>query len=108
MERKKRANCKITVLDTLYHEDLVKEYLLPEQWENYGVCYRHHVGQEFIVDSFNKPEGFCSWAWADIQRDIIAVMFNADFPTYKKPGTIIASCTDGLRPVIFRVERIED
>ena len=108
MERKKRANCKITVLKTLYHEDLIKEYLLPEQWAPYGACYRHHIGQEFIINSFDKPEGFCSWAWADIHREVIAVMFNADFSIYKNSGTIITSCTDGLRPVIFKVERIEE
>jgi uncharacterized repeat protein (TIGR04076 family) len=106
MERKPMAKVKITVLKTLYHEDLVKEYLLPEKIPSYQACYRHHVGQEFLIDSFNKPEGFCSWAWADIHREIIAAMCNADFPASKDPGVIIASCTDGLRPVIFKVERI--
>lgn len=108
MERKPMAKCKITVLKTLYHEDLVKEYLLPEKWDSYKTCYRHFVGQEFIIDSFNKPESFCSWAWADIHREIIATMCNADFPASIKPGVIIASCTDGLRPVVFKLERIEN
>jgi uncharacterized repeat protein (TIGR04076 family) len=107
MERKALAKVKITVLKTLYHEDLVKEYLLPEKWPSYQSCYRHSVGQEFVVDSFDKPQGFCSWAWADIHREVIAVMANADFPISAKPGVIIASCTDGLRPVIFKVERLE-
>ncbi|WP_312812467.1 TIGR04076 family protein [Sedimentibacter sp.] len=107
MERKKKAKVKITVLKTLYHEDLVKEYLLPDQQAAYGPCYRHHVGQEFIIDSFDKPEGFCSWAWSDIHREFISVMFNADFPNFKDEGTIIATCTDGLRPVVFKVERID-
>lgn len=107
MERKKKAKVKITVLKILYHEDLVKEYLLPEHQETYGPCYRHHVGQEFIIDNFDKPEGFCSWAWSDIHREFISVMFNADFPNFKDEGTIIATCTDGLRPVVFKVERID-
>ncbi|MCK4693736.1 MAG: TIGR04076 family protein, partial [Anaerolineales bacterium] len=28
-------------------------------------------------------------------------------PWIKQSGTIITCCTDGLRPVIFKVERIE-
>lgn len=108
MERKKPAKVKITVLKTLYHEDLVDEYLLPECKAAYGPCYRHHVGQEFIIDSFNKPEGFCSWAWADIHREFISVMFHSQFSVSKDPGCIIASCTDGLRPVVFKVERLEE
>ena len=107
MERKKMSRCKITVLKTLYHKDLVQEYLKTENQESYGICYRHQVGQEFIIDSFDKPENFCAWAWADIHREIISVMFNADFPIYKKPGTIIGSCTDGIRPVVFKIERME-
>ena len=54
------------------------------------------------------PAGFCPWAWADIHREIISVMFHAEFPNSKKPGCIIASCTDGLRPVIFKVESLEE
>lgn len=107
MDRKPMAKCKITVLKTLYHEDLATEYLLPEKRESYKSCYRHSIGQEFIIDSFNKPDNFCSWAWADIHREIISIMCNADFPASIKPGLVIASCTDGLRPVIFKLERME-
>jgi uncharacterized repeat protein (TIGR04076 family) len=107
MERKQRSKIKITVLKTLYHEDLVNEYISPEYQTTYSPCYRHHEGQEFVIDSFDKPEEFCSWAWADIHRELIAVMFNADFPNFKEQGTMIASCTDGLRPVVFKIERID-
>jgi len=52
------------------------------------------------------PEGFCSWAWADIQRDVIHMGLGGDFPWMKKPGVMISCCTDGLRPVVFKLERI--
>lgn len=107
MEREQMAKVKITVLKTLYHKELVKEYLLPEHHTTYSSCYRHYVGQIFVIDGFDKPEGFCSWAWADIHRELVSVMFNADFPNFKGKGIIIASCTDGLRPVIFKLERID-
>ncbi|RLB26553.1 MAG: TIGR04076 family protein, partial [Deltaproteobacteria bacterium] len=30
------------------------------------------------------------------------------YPWLKQKGVAIACCTDGLRPVIFKLERIED
>ena len=102
------AKVKITVLKKLYHEDLVDAYLLPEKKASYPPCYRFNEGDVFIVDGFEMPAGFCPWAWADIHREIISVMFHAEFPNSKKPGCIIASCTDGLRPVIFKAESLEE
>ena len=104
-ERKPAARVRITVLKRLYHQDLVDQYVLPEKRDTYLSCYRFQEGDEFIVEGFEMPEGFCPWAWADIHREIIAVKCNAEFPVSTEPGCIIASCTDGLRPVIFKVER---
>ena len=108
MNRKPCAKVKITILKTLYHEDLIDEYLLPEKKASYGPCYRFKVGQEYIIDSFEIPKDFCPWAWADIHKSILPIMFNADLPVSIKPGLIIASCTDGLRPVVFKIENIEE
>lgn len=105
-ERKPASKVKITILKKLYQEDLVDEYLLPEKKEGYPPCYRFEAGDTFVVNGFEMPEGFCPWAWADIHREVIAVKCNANFPASKDPGCIIASCTDGLRPVIFKVERL--
>ncbi len=51
------------------------------------------------------PEGFCTWAWNDIYKVVLTLRFNGDFPWYEERGVMICCCTDGLRPVIFRVER---
>ncbi len=104
-ERKPASRVKITVLKTLYHKDLVEEYVLPEKPEAYQSCYRFQVGDVFYVDGFEMPEGFCPWAWADIHREVVAIRCNADVPISTEPGCFIASCTDGLRPVVFKVER---
>ena len=71
----------------------------------YQSCYRFKVGDVLYVEGFEMPEGFCPWAWADIHREVIAVKFNAEFPLSANTDCIIASCTDGLRPVVFKVER---
>ena len=70
-------------------------------------CPAMKEGQEFIFE-YDCPPGFCSWAFADIQRDIMLVQFGGSYPWIKERQVAIACCTDGLRPVIFRIERIED
>ena len=102
--------CKITVLrKTEPEQDLVQEYLYASLREKgYGACPAFETWQEFVVDSTKVPEGFCNWAWADIQRDVVAVALGADFPWIKQRGTTITCCTDAFRPVIFKVERMEN
>ena len=56
-------------------------------------------GQEFVVKSpYQPPEGFCQWAWADIRQFILGVYFGWE-------DAVVACCTDGFRPVIFKLER---
>ena len=69
-------------------------------------CTRVKPGQVFVSRGMQMPEGFCSWAWADIQRDVVHLALGGDFPWMKQRGTTLACCTDGLRPVIFKLERI--
>jgi uncharacterized repeat protein (TIGR04076 family) len=70
------------------------------------MCPLLQIGKEFLVKGINMPEEFCSWAWADIQRDVAHIALGGDFPWIGKPGTMISCCTDGLRPVIFKLERL--
>ena len=65
-------------------------------------------GQEFITDLVRIPEGFCPGAFADIFRYVSALRSGANYPWMKEKGTVLACCTDGFRPVVFRLERIED
>jgi uncharacterized repeat protein (TIGR04076 family) len=101
------AKVKITVVKKVNNKDMfgnkppVEFTLAPE-------CNRLEVGQEFISDEGMCPAGLCAWAFADIQRDITHLRFGGDFPWMKKKGTALASCTDGVRPVIFKLERIEE
>lgn len=96
------AKYKITVVKRMVNEDLLDEY-------GGGVvapCDSFMDGQEFIAER-DKPENFCSWAWADIHRDLMIMRFGGNLPWMKHPGTHIACCTDGLRPVVFKIERID-
>ncbi len=99
--------CKITVLKTLYHQDLAEEYRRPGL--RTGPCHFFEEGQEFIVKYLvERPEGFaCDWAWDDIHKVLLALMVKGDFGTWMKdPNMFITCCTDGIKPVVFKVERI--
>ena len=101
------SKVKITVVKKFVAEDLAKEFVVDEmKKKGFGVCDAVEMGKEYILTEPNMPEGFCSWAWADINRDVVAMMAGASFPWINKEGVSIASCTDGLRPVVFKIERI--
>ena len=102
-------NARITVVKRFANNNLIREYATGgENPERQAPCSFCHEGQEFISESMTKPEGFCSWAWADIQRDVIWVCQGGVQAQHKTPGTAIASCTDGLNPVVFHIEWIEE
>jgi len=99
--------CKITVLKTLFLEDLAEEY----GSKGLGKCPAHTVGQEFFADCA-KPDGFCDEAWKAIYQYVFALSHGSQIFYYgdwiDKPGVAICSCNDGIRPVIFKIERAEE
>jgi uncharacterized repeat protein (TIGR04076 family) len=102
-----RSKVKITVLKKfkpteVFGDDLLAETNIKE------ACAVFNVGQEFIIGEDAKvPEGFCLWAWNDLYTALTHLRFGGDFPWMKEKGSIIACCSDGLRPVIFKLERIK-
>jgi len=101
--------CKITVLKTMFNQDLADEYRRPELHR--GPCPHYTEGQEFIVQHFGeRPEDFfCDWAWNDIHKVLMALMMGGDFGRWMEDGsTFITCCADGIKPVVFKLERIED
>lgn len=101
------SRCKITVLKKNYDKKLCEEYLNIETDENYNGCTRFKIGDEFIIEDHEDiPKEFCRWAWGDIKKDILTVMYGGNFPWAKKEGVSIACCSDGVMPVVFKVEKI--
>lgn len=99
---------KITVLKRCLNADLAEKLsdsvIKP--------CDVFEEGQEFI-GGLNMPEGFCAWAWSDISKMVVSLMAGAQFDRglfnnwMKSDNTAIACCTDGFRPVVFKLERID-
>jgi uncharacterized repeat protein (TIGR04076 family) len=96
-------NVRITVIKKVRTGEILKEYGASTVEAE---CPAMKEGAEYTSTASKIPQGFCGWAWADIQRDIAILAFGGDFPWIKKKGTMISCCTDGLRPVIFKLERV--
>jgi len=69
-------------------------------------CRLFKDGQEFIVEDVQMPKGFCTSAWASIYGNVRLLAFGGDLPWFKEKGVAVNCCIDGLRPVIFKLERI--
>ena len=101
------SRVKIAVLKGFSNEEIF-DGEVPDEVSRYGSkCHRHNVGQEFIMENLNHPADLCIHAFTDIYRDLVHIAWEGDFPWIKKAGTTFSSCTDGKKPVIFKLEKIE-
>ncbi len=64
-------------------------------------CTAVRDGQEFVIEKpWIKPEGMCDWAWGDMRPSLPYV-----FSGMWGKQTVVC-CTDGFRPVFFKIEQI--
>jgi len=98
---------KITVVRCFTKEDIFGDDVPDEIEAIPSPCGIHSPGQEYTVTDEIKPQGFCSWAFNDIFRDVVHLMRGGDFPWVGKPGVMFSSCTDGRKTVVFKLERVE-
>ncbi|UCC19372.1 MAG: TIGR04076 family protein [Promethearchaeota archaeon] len=104
-----RPKIKITVLKKFTSKDVLGyDFKFPS---GYIVkdCNVVQEGQEFIVeDELKMPEGFWRWAWVDIYRDVAILTMKGNFGEGELTGLKYSACSDGLKPVVFKLERIEE
>ena len=100
-----RSNVKITVMKKLGTKELWGDTAPSSSAED--VCPRFHVGDVYVSERLTMPEGWASsWAWHDIFKEVLQLHLGGDF--FVDPGNVIYSCcTDGMRPVFFKIERDE-
>jgi len=100
------SKCKVTVVKRSYDQELVETHLANS--ENFSACNIVKDNQEFIVSSpFEIPENMCASAWADIRPHILTMASGGTFSFMKDKNSTLATCTDPLRPVIFKITRIQ-
>ncbi len=102
-----RYRLRITVMKKLSSKEVFGQSLSEVSESMAAYCDRLETGAEFIVDESGAiPPGFCTWAWHDIYPVVMTLRFGGKFPWIKKEGLIYSCCSDGARPVFFRIERL--
>ena len=98
--------CRITVMRITRYEDLMERYENP-----IALACDLQVGQVFIANGWEKPEGFCQSAWDTLSPFVMALSHGAENfydGWMKNSKSAMLSCNDGFRPVSFLVETLED
>lgn len=99
------SRLRITVLRRFKPEEVFERS--PIKGAPTGPCELFQDGQVFYVEEDGRmPEGFCGWAWSDLYKVVQTLRFHGNFHWYEEPGVSVNCCTDGLRPVIFKIERV--
>lgn len=96
---------RITVMRKACYEDLMAKYENPLD----NACDME-VGQVFIANGWEKPEGLCQSAWDTMSPFVLALSHGAeDFYEgwMKNKRSAMLSCNDGFRPVSFLLETVE-
>lgn len=121
---------KLTVIDKKLYPELQVQYCSDP---NSGVCPCYHIGDEFIFERYGDADDFwhmglntqttanranvaggsdlphCSEAWDAISRYIYTGLQGGSIMKgwMNDERIMITCCSDGTRPVIFKIERMD-
>lgn len=98
--------CKITVMRKTEYLDLMERYENPIE----HAC-DVEIGQVFLSENGQKPEGLCDSAWESMAyfvKELSAGGGNFYDGWMKNPRSAMISCNDGFRPVSFLIEVVEE
>ena len=88
------------------YEDLVAQYENPIE----HACDMR-VGQVFIANGWQRPEGLCLSAWESMSSFVMALAHgggNFYDGWMQNPRSAMISCNDGFRPVSFLIEALDE
>lgn len=97
---------RITVMRMARYDDLIEQYENPIE---HACALR--LGQTFVANGWQKPEGFCDSAWDTASPFVLALAHGAENfydGWMKDKKSAMISCNDGFRPVSFLLETLEE
>lgn len=98
--------CRITVMRMARYDDLIEKYENPIE----HACDMQ-LGQTFIANGWNKPDGFCQSAWDSMSAFVMTLAHGGENlydGWMKNPKSAMISCNDGFRPVSFLIEVLDE
>ncbi|MCE7742722.1 MAG: TIGR04076 family protein [Candidatus Heimdallarchaeota archaeon] len=100
------SQVKLTVIKKFSPKDILGEEFIRSDGRPIPICWLN-MGEEFIVDETgNMPENFCHHAWFGLYKNVQILKNGGNFSDWTGENMIYTACPDGIRPVIFKVERI--
>ncbi|MEG0290156.1 MAG: TIGR04076 family protein [Erysipelotrichaceae bacterium] len=93
-------------MQVCFHQELSLKYENPIQ----HACDMR-VGQVFISEDGQKPQGMCESAWSSLSPFVMTLAHGGENfydGWMKNPKSAMISCNDGFRPVSFLIEVIEE
>lgn len=100
---------KITVVKVFEPKDIIGKDFILETGEKISKCGFFDEGDEFIVPKSGKmPEGFCQHAYHSIYKFIDVLRLGGGYDDWTGKGTLYGVCHDGIRPVCFKIQRLEE
>ncbi|MBD3193200.1 MAG: TIGR04076 family protein [Candidatus Heimdallarchaeota archaeon] len=98
---------KITVERIFTPEEVFGEKFYRPSGKEIKPC-GYKKGEEFIVgETGDKPEGFCHHAWYGIYKAVNFIQWGGSFDDWAGEGVNYSVCPDGIRPVVFKIERMD-
>lgn len=97
---------KITVMKMARYDDLIEAFENPIE----HACDMK-LGQVFIANGWQKPEGLCLSAWESMSAFVMTLSHgggNFYEGWMKDPHSAMISCNDGFRPVSFLLETLDE
>ena len=97
---------RITVKKIARYDDLMAEYENPIE----HACSMQ-LGQIFLCNGWERPEGFCDSAWDTVSPFVMTLAHGGEdiYDGWMKDRrSAMISCNDGFRPVSFYLEVLED
>lgn len=96
---------KITVLKR-FHPREVFEVSPVTPVEPLEACGLLQEGDEYVSRGGTIPQTFpCTSAWIALFPYVRALSFGGNLPWFQEEGVSITCCPDGLRPVVFKIQR---
>lgn len=98
--------CRITVMKRTEYNDLMEKYENPITHP----C-EFKIGEVFITNGWQKPDGFCNSAWDSISPFVMALSHGGENfydGWMKNKKSAMISCNDGFRPVSFYIEALDE
>jgi len=99
-------NVKITVVKRVSPEYIFdKKFYTPSGKEIVNCSYKE--GESYLVTDGNMPEGFCHHAWFALYPKVNFLRYGGDYDDWAGKGINYVCCPDGIRPVVFKLEKQE-